>query len=112
MIGSDESSTEDSGGVEGEFCACKDIVEAVVVFRFLVRGSHTLSKYLAGLDIFLLGRARGSSGSEIGSLGLTFSFRRAGGRGCRGTTLMVLCGDGEASPEAACLLGMRNVSLS
>lgn len=109
MIGSDEFSASGSESGRGEDGACRDMVEAVVILRFLVRGSHTLSRYLAGIDIFRLGRARVTSGTETGSLGRNFSFRR--GR-CRGTTLMVLCGDGEASPEAACLLGMWNVSWS
>jgi hypothetical protein len=107
--GSDDCSASDSGGGRSEVGACRDMLEAVVILRFLVKGSHTLSRYLAGIDIFRLGRARVSSGTETGSLGRNFSFRRGG---CRGTTLMVLCGDGEASPEAACLLGMWNVSWS
>ena len=111
MIRSEDFLTGDSDGRGGEVGVCKDMLEAVAVLRFLVRGSHTLSRYLAGLEIFLLGRARGTSCSETGSLGRTFNLIRGEGWGCRGiATLMVLCGDDEASPEAACLLGMWNVS--
>ena len=108
-MGSDDCSVSDSEGRRIEVGVCRDMVEAVVILRFLVKGSHTLSRYLTGLDIFRLGRAMVSSGSETGSLGRNFSFRRGG---CRGATLMVLCGDGEASPETACLPGMWNVSWS
>jgi hypothetical protein len=78
-IGSDEFPASNSEAGKGEVGVCKDMLEAVVVLRFLVRGSHTLSRYLAGMEIFLLGRARDSAGSEIGSLGRIFNFRRVGG---------------------------------
>jgi hypothetical protein len=79
MTGSEELPNGDSDARAGDVGVCRDMVEAVVVFRFLVRGSHSLSRYLAGLEIFLLGRVRGSCGSEIGSLGRTLSFSRVGG---------------------------------
>ena len=108
-MGSDELPT---GGPEfggGEVDFARYMFGILVVLRFLMRGSMTLSEYLAGLEIFLLGRESSTAGSDSGSgsLGRTFSFKRVGGRCCRGmATLMVSCEAGEASPEAACLLGM------
>ena len=73
-MGSDELPT---GGPEfggGEVDFSRYMFGILVVLRFLMRGSMTLSEYLAGLEIFLLGRESSTAGSDSGS-GSYFQFQ-------------------------------------